>query len=213
MKLGTLAAMWRYPTKSLRAETLRETVVTEDGIPGDRERALIVQDGHVRLGKTYRGKENDRLHTVTDAKDALELAAERGVTLNVVGGNDREHYFDDAPISLIADRWLDDLSTYVGYRVAPVRFRPNFFIETPESFSFEEAALIDRELELGEVRLRVRKSIGRCVTTTYDPSGGKCDPEILRYVALNRDNQMGIYCDVLRAGTVRIGDSLELVER
>jgi len=213
MKLGTLAAMWRYPTKSLRPETLRETIVTDGGIPGDRERALIVQDGHVRLGKSYRGKENDRLHTVTDTDEALELAAKRGVTLEVISDGADAHYFDAAPISIIVDRWLDDLSTFVGYRVAPVRFRPNFFIETPETFAFEEAALIDRELKLGDVALLVRKSIGRCVTPTYDPSGGKSDPEILRYIALNRDNQMGIYCDVLRAGTVRIGDSLELVER
>jgi uncharacterized protein YcbX len=109
--------------------------------------------------------------------------------------------------------WSSAWTKHVGYRVEPERFRPNFFIKTDSGYALDEGTLTGRELELGEVSLRVRYPIERCVTTTYDQHGGKSDPEILRYVAQNRANWMGIYCDVLRAGTVRIGDSLELVER
>ena len=108
------------------------------------------------------------------------------------------------------DRWLDALSAHVGYRVEWQRFRPNFFVRATPQFDFDERSLTGRELRLGEVRMRVRAPIGRCVVITYNPAGGTSDPEILRYVAQQRDNTMGIYCDVIDAGTVRVGDALTL---
>ncbi|MGD1065558.1 MAG: MOSC N-terminal beta barrel domain-containing protein, partial [Vulcanimicrobiaceae bacterium] len=36
MLLGTLAALWRYPVKSLRAEALTHVTVLPDGLEGDR---------------------------------------------------------------------------------------------------------------------------------------------------------------------------------
>jgi len=209
MDLGRLGAIWRYPIKSLAGESLESALVFADGLEGDRERALLVRDGHARTGKPYRGKENDRLHTAADAPAALELARVRGVTAELA--SDDERFFDDAPISIVVDRWLDGISDHVGYRVEYQRFRPNFFIEAQKGVP-EEAALSGRELALGEVRLRVRYPIERCVVTTYDLAGGEADARILRYIAQERSTWMGIYCDVLRAGTVRIGDSLAVVD-
>ena len=211
MEIGAVASIWRYPVKSLRGEALESTDVLAGGIPGDRARALLVREGHVREGKTYRGKENNVLHLQTDTASAVEAARERGVTIEII--DEEPHYFDDAPISILVDRWLENLSHHVGYFVEPERFRPNFFIRAVPSFTADEAALTGRELQLGDVWLRVRYPIERCVTTTYDQTTGESDPEILRYVAQNRSTWMGIYCDVLRAGTVRIGDSLALAER
>lgn len=211
MQLGTLATIWRYPTKSLRPESLAQTQVLGDGIPGDRAAALIVRSGHTRVGKTYRGKEHNLLHTLDDPAASVAAARQRGVEIEIT--DVQEHYFDDAPISLIVDRWMDGLSKHVGYAVEPQRFRPNFFVRAIDGFALDEAALTGRELALGEVALRVRYPIERCVTPTYDLESGVNDPEILRYVAQARSNWMGIYCDVLRAGVVRIGDSLDLIER
>ncbi|MEO9171312.1 MAG: MOSC N-terminal beta barrel domain-containing protein [Candidatus Baltobacteraceae bacterium] len=211
MELGTLASIWRYPVKSLHGESLAAAEVTPSGIVGDRESALVVTHGHTRLGKTYRGKESNLLHLVYDAKAALRAATERGVDVEVV--NEDAHYFDDAPISIVIDRWLEGLSAHVGFTVEPERFRPNFFVRATPSFALDEASLTGREMVLGEIVLRARYPIERCVTTTYDQTTGASDPEILRYVAQNRSTWMGIYCDVLRAGTARIGDSLTLAER
>jgi uncharacterized protein YcbX len=207
MNVGTLASIWRYPVKSLRGESLENAVVGDSGIPGDRASALFVQSGHAREGKTYRGKEHDRLHLTFSAETALELGTARGVALERRGDGP---FFDDAPISLLLDRWLDDLSAYVGYAVEPERFRPNFFVRTRPDFTAGEASLQGAELRLGQARLRVRYPIERCVTTTYDPHGGRADPEILRVVAQRRNAWMGVYCDVVRAGAVRTGDSLIL---
>jgi uncharacterized protein YcbX len=205
MHIGRLDTIWRYPTKSLHFEALDEAVVEPDGIRGDRTRALVVTAGHARLGKPYRGTENDRLHLEADTESARALAAQRGVQTEEQGG---ERFFDAAPVSILVDRWLEGLCTHVGYAVQPSRFRPNLFVRASDGFSMLENDLVGWELELGPVRLRVRKPIERCVVTTYDPDGGANDPRVLRYVAQERKTWMGIYCDVVTTGVIRPGDEL-----
>jgi uncharacterized protein YcbX len=142
----------------------------------------------------------------------VERAHERGVNVELEE-RPAEPFVDDAPVSIIVDKWLRGLSAYVGYDVGFERFRPNFFVTSREGFSLTEEAMTGREAALGDVLLRVRYPIERCVVTTYDQAGGESDPEILSYVARERSAWMGVYCDVLRAGIVRIGDSFSLVER
>lgn len=205
MQIGRLDAIWRYPTKSLHFEALDAADVDADGIRGDRARALVVTAGHARLGKTYRGTENDRFHLEADVEAARALAAQRGVQTEERSG---ERFFDAAPISILVDSWLEGLSADVGYAVEPTRFRPNLFVRAAGGFTLLEADLVGWELSFGPVRLRVRKPIERCVVTTYDPDGGASDPRVLRYVAQERKTWMGIYCDVLTPGIVRRGDEL-----
>jgi uncharacterized protein YcbX len=211
MKLGTLRSIQRYPIKSLRGEVLEACPVLPSGLADDRSYALLAGEGRPRAHKAYRGKDDARLHLFGTAHEAIAAVPEEALWL--APRDDDERYFDDAPVSLIVDRWLDGVSSYVGYRVEAERFRPNFFVEADDDFTLNEAELTGRELELGEVTLRVRYPIERCVVTTYDPAGGAADPRILRYLAQARSAWMGIYCDVPRAGIARIGDSLELVER
>jgi len=94
MIIGTLTSIWRYPTKSLRAESLDAVEVEASGLRGDRERAFFVRSyGHARSGKTYRGKENDRLHLLDDPGRVPELAAQNAVDVEF---RDGERFFDDA---------------------------------------------------------------------------------------------------------------------
>ncbi|MGB6987048.1 MAG: MOSC N-terminal beta barrel domain-containing protein [Candidatus Aquilonibacter sp.] len=207
MQIGTLRAIRRYPVKSLHGEELEAAAVWGNGLEGDRATALINDDGP-RTGQPARGKENDRFHLQHTIDEARALAPPAHLE-----HSEDERFFDDAPVSLIIDRWLDGLSAFVGYRVEWERFRPNFYVEAQDGIALDEGALTGRELQLGEVTLRVRYPIERCVVPTYDLRGGNVDPRILRYVAQARANWMGIYCDVPRAGIARIGDSLELIER
>ncbi|HVR47756.1 MAG TPA: MOSC domain-containing protein [Candidatus Binatia bacterium] len=210
MLIGTIDALRRYPIKSLAGETLESVEVGESGIPGDRAGAFFVRSGSERIGKLYRGKEHDRLHLVATPGAARAAAAARGVNVELQNGT---HYFDDAPVSLLVDRWLDSLSAHVGYAVEWERFRPNFFVRGADGFDQEEAALVGDDLELGSVLLRVRCPIERCVTPTYHPRGGVTDPRILRFLAQQRNTWMGIYCDVVRPGVVRVGDDVKADER
>ncbi|MGB8908051.1 MAG: MOSC domain-containing protein [Candidatus Cybelea sp.] len=208
MLLGTLDAVRRYPVKSLPGERLEVAEVAADGIPGDRARALFVLSGSARLEKIYRGKEDERLHRVSGVDAARAAAAQRGVELEVRSDG---HFFDDAPISIVADRWLDELSKHVGYHVEWERFRPNFFVRACDAFAKTESELVDASLALGSVKLRVRCPIGRCVAVTYHPHADLIDPRILEFIAQERNAWMGIYCDVLVPGAARVGDALTLL--
>jgi uncharacterized protein len=205
MVIGTIDAVRRYPVKSLRGESLQCARVGASGLVGDRASALFVTAGNARVGETYRGKEHDRLHLIADKDAALEAAAARGVTAQM---RDGEHFFDDAPVSIVVDRWLEELREHVGYPVEWERFRPNFFIRATPEFSQDETELQGAELKLGGVRLCVRGPIERCVTVTYHPRGAHSDPRILRFLAERRSASLGIYCDVLEPGEASVGDLL-----
>ena len=210
MLLGTIDTIRRYPVKGLGGDSLDATEIVEDGIPGDRAARLVVESGHARVGRAYRGMDDEGLHLTSGIDEAIAMARERGVALRAENG---ERYHDDGAISLIVDRWLDDLSAHIGYAVEPERFRPNFLAKAAPEFSLREIDLIGKTLEIGSTQLTVRKTISRCVTITYDPQGGPADARILRFVAQERNAIMGVYCDVLRTGTARRGDSVRLVER
>jgi hypothetical protein len=209
MLIGTLEAVRRYPIKSLQGVALDSVKVEVSGIPGDRSGALFALQG-AREGKTYRGKEHDRLHLLRDAAAAQASAEERGVAVEVRHG---EHFFDDAPISILVDEWLRELDAHVGYNIEWERFRPNFFVRSgasAQSIPLEQT-LVGAQLQVGTARLGVRSPIERCVTVTYHPLGETADPRILRFLAEQRNAWMGIYCDVLEPGTASVGDPLILL--
>lgn len=211
-ELGELAAIWRYPVKSLAAEPLERTALQADGIPGDRTGALFVQSGHARAGKTYRGKEHNLLHTVEQAHDAARLAARSGVHVEV-RAEAGARYFDDAPISLIFDRWIGEVERALDMPLDPRRWRPNLYARAANGFALLEDDLLGHAIEVGEAVLRVRDTIKRCVTTTYDVETGERDDDVLLYVAQNRAAVLGVYCEVELAGAVRAGDPLRLRDR
>jgi uncharacterized protein YcbX len=53
-QIGAVAALWRYPVKSLRGESLREAMLTERGLAGDRRWALRELDrGGIMSARTW----------------------------------------------------------------------------------------------------------------------------------------------------------------
>ena len=210
--LGRIEALWRYPVKSLAPEPLQEARIEAGGIPGDRAHALVVRDGHARLGKPYRGKEHHLLHTMTEPERAVAAARDRGVSVELNGGA-AEHFFDDAPISLVFDAWIAEVENALGMRLDPQRWRPNFFVKAAPGFALAETDMCGAILQAGSAVLRVREPIGRCITITYDVQTGEAENGVLLYIAQRRGNRMGIYCDVEVAGTVRAGDDLRLRAR
>ena len=68
-----------------------------------------------------------------------------------------------------------------------------------------------RRLRLGEVVIQVAKLRDRCVMTTYDPDTQVQDPGVLRRIVQEFDGKMALDCAVLRPGTLRIGDPVELL--
>lgn len=201
--LGTIAHLWRYPVKSLSPEALERVRAGASGLEGDRRSALFVSSPeHARLGKTYRGKEHNLLHTTPDAEVARALAAERGIALE---RRDDGPHFDAGSVSIVLDLWLADLERSLGFRLDPQRYRPNLFVRAAPGFTLREPELVGATLRSSGVTLRVSATIGRCVTTTYDVATGESNPDVLRAVARDRNNVMGVYCEVLEPGTLESG--------
>jgi uncharacterized protein len=205
MLIGHIAALRRYPVKSLCGEQLDVVEVAESGIPGDRAGALFACDDHARAGKTYRGKENELLHLTADVEAAVAFAAQRGDRVELQRD---EHFFDSAPVSLMIDRWLEAPSVELGFAIEWERFRPNLFVRAEPEFLQDEETFVGTELRIGSTRLRVSLANERCVVVNYDPASSAQDPRILRWIAQHRNALLGVYCDVLEPGMVRVGDAV-----
>jgi uncharacterized protein YcbX len=208
VQLAVLASIHRYPVKALRAQALAQADVLTDGIAGDRTAALVVRsEGHARTGKTYRGKEHARLHTLAAPDDALRAAADAGVDATCEDGQGR--YFDVHPVSLIFDTWLAGLAAHTGAPVEALRFRPNLVAAAVPGFGLRERDLVGARLRIGSVELEVVEPIQRCITPSYDLTTGERDRTLARALAVDLENVMGVYCTVVQPGTLAAGDAIE----
>jgi uncharacterized protein YcbX len=81
----------------------------------------------------------------------------------------------------------------------------------------EEDEWIGRRVQVGEALLAPLGDIGRCVTTTRDPDTGEfAFPTLDTLAAYRREGvaeplPLGVYCDVVKPGRVRLGDSVSPV--
>ena len=228
--VGRVAALWRYPVKSMAAEELDSAEVSWHGLAGDRRWAFI-RDGQVRSGfpwltireqpelahyrpcftepgrpnaspvlvRTPRGGELD----VADPA----LAAELGPGVRVIK-QDRG-IFDTMPLSLLTTQTLAGLGRLVGTGLAPGRFRPNLLVDAAGP-DFPEDAWVGRVLRIGGLRMRVDKRDQRCVMVTIDPVTLRRDPAVLRAIARERHNQLGVYGSTVEPGRIAVGDPVEL---
>ena len=207
MDVGTIAQIWRYPVKSLRAEALQRVAIEHDGLAGDRTAALLVETPeHARAGKPFRGKESPRLHLTRDVAAAVGYAADANVRIAL--SHDVPRWFDARPVSVLLDLWVRDVEALVGETLDPLRWRPNLYVTAAPGFATREAGMIGMTLHTGGAVLRVVSTIKRCVTTTYDVQTGASEPRVLGEVARERDNTVGIYCEVVTSGEAGIGDAI-----
>ena len=207
MELGTIAGLWRYPVKSLKGEALERATVEADGLAGDRTSALVIETPtHARAGKPYRGKESAQLHLTSDPETAATYAADANVMVTL--DRSRPRWFDAGPVSLLFDLWVRDVEALVGEALDPLRWRPNLFVRAAPEFTRREPALVGTRVRAGAVVLQVVSTIGRCVTPTYDVTTGEPLPRLLEMVATQRDNVVGVYCEVVTPGELALGDSV-----
>ena len=209
MDVGRIAGLWRYPVKSLKAEALRRAAVLSDGLEGDRTSALVVETPtHARAGKPYRGKESAHLHLTADPATAATYAADANVLVTL--DRTQPRWFDLGTVSVLLDLWVHDVEALVGEPLDPLRWRPNLYVTAAPGFAKREADLVGSSLRAGGAVLRVVAPIRRCVTPTYDVATGEPFSLVLEAVAAQRDNVVGVYCDVEVPGEVALGDILRL---
>jgi uncharacterized protein len=229
--VGRVAALWRYPVKSMGAEALDEIEVSWNGLAGDR-RWAFVRDGMERSGfpwltlrerpdlSHYRPTfvEPDRpnasrtlVRTPTgaefDVADAV-LAAELGDGVRVIK-HDRG-VFDTMPLSLITTQTVAGLGGLVGSELDALRFRPNLLVEAAGDVAFPEDAWVGCVLRVGGLEMRVDARDQRCVVVNIDPSTSSRNPSVLRAIAQDRQACVGVYGSTVRPGWVAVGDPVSL---
>jgi uncharacterized protein len=227
---GRVAALWRYPVKSMAGEELEAVEVSWNGLAGDRRWAFI-RDGKVRSGFPWltirerpelahyrpRFAEPDRPNASltlvrTPSGGELDvaapaLAAELGPGVRVIK-QDRG-VFDTLPLSLLTTQTLAGLGRLVGTDLAAQRFRPNLVVDAG-GHGFPEDGWVGRVLRIGGLRMRVDKRDQRCVMVTIDPVTLRRNPAVLRAIARERDAQLGVYGSTVEPGRVAVGDPVEL---
>jgi uncharacterized protein YcbX len=228
--VGRVAALWRYPVKSMQAEDLDSVEVSWHGLAGDRRWAFI-RDGQVRSGfpwltirqlpelARYRprfadpGMPNASPTLVrTPSGGELDvadpaLAAELGPGVGLIK-QDRG-IFDTMPLSLITTQTLTGLGRLAGTDLVAARFRPNLLVDASGP-DFPEDAWVGRVLRIGTLRMRVDQSDKRCVIVTIDPVTLRRNPAILRAIVRERDSRLGVYGSTVEPGRVTVGDPVEL---
>lgn len=108
---------------------------------------------------------------------------------------------ETATIAWCARAWGVDLDVR--------RLRPNWVIRTDEPFI--EEAWLDRHVAIGQaVVLRVVRRVSRCRTVDVAQDGVYPRRRLVPRLTQERDGLVAVYADVVAAGTVTVGDRVEV---
>jgi len=233
--VGRVVGLWRYPVKSMAAETLTEVEVGWQGFAGDRRWAFVrggvIQSGFPWLTLRQRPElahchpsfvepeRPDNSPTIVRTPSGLvfdvadpALAAELCPDGATVIRQDRGA-FDTFPLSLITTQTIARLGESVGAQLEVGRFRPNILVEAFGDTPFPEDDWVGSTLRIGGMRMRVDKRDGRCLVITIDPETLERSPAILRAVATDRQGCLGVYGSTVEPGNVALNDSVLLESR
>ncbi len=121
-------------------------------------------------------------------------------------------YFDAFPIHLLTTSSLAAMQRFNPGAAWDVRrFRPNFLIDNANDAELIEASWTGRSLRVGEVELKCEIQTVRCGMTTHSQKDLPKDPSVLRSIVREANQSLGIYANVVTAGRVAVGDSVELI--
>ena len=120
---------------------------------------------------------------------------------------------DCRPLSLISLQTISQIEKEVDLAIDKRRFRANVYFNLDSGKGFAEDKLVGRKLRIGsEAEIMVLERDPRCKMISLDPDTGEHNPEILRKVAQAHEAFAGVYCAVLVEGTLKTGDSIEVID-
>ena len=208
-----VAGLWRYPVKSLAGERLEQAVLRTDGIPGDRTVRVRGPEGVRTSRRQYRllglkgTLDSDGVPRINghpwNSDEALALvkrAAGADAWLEAWEGLER---FDILPLLVATDGAVAAFGRDVR------RLRPNILIGGVDGL--DEHHWPGGELHIGDAIIRIDSLRGRCHMTTVDPDTLEIDSGVLRDIVKRFGNQLALNADVVRGGTIRVGDPVRLL--
>jgi len=122
-------------------------------------------------------------------------------------------YFDAFPIHLVTDRSIQTLATRApGSEFDVRRFRPNLVVAVDPGVEgdFPEQEWTGRTLRVGDVELEITAPCPRCVMVTRGGADLSEEPEVLRTIVREADQNIGVYATVRNAGTFDVGAPVAL---
>lgn len=211
-----LSEIWRYPVKSMAGERLPSAELRADGIADDRTVVVVGPDGRVRTARTCPrllglhaalGPDGEPLvegGPWHNAASAAHVARAAGGDARLVKDEGLER-FDVLPLLVATDGAIR------AFGRDGRRLRPNLVIGGVEGL--EERNWEGRVLRMGDCRVRAVDLRGRCVMTTFDPDTQEQDHQALREIVARFGGTLALNAEVLRGGTLREGDLVELEAR
>ncbi|MGX1541238.1 MOSC domain-containing protein [Streptomyces adustus] len=154
---------------------------------------------------------------VPDTMRASAFVDETGESITT-GGVAPGTFFDFGRVHLVTTAALARMrEVYPSGDFDPRRFRPNLVVDPGTGPGFPEDTWVGSRLRVGEALFRVVVPTPRCVLPTLGHDELPADPGIMRAVArehrvpvfdLGRLSCLGVYLEVLEAGTVELGDTI-----
>jgi uncharacterized protein YcbX len=238
IEIGQIEAIFRYPVKSMRGESLAAATLGWHGLDGDRRLAFRRLDAQsdfpwltasklpeLILFTPHRPRAGDGeglpTHVLTpDGEEmpifeealAAEIARRYGHPVEMM--QMRHGIFDDASISVITSDTVDEICRRAGRSGDVRRFRPNIVVRSTRAVPFEEDEWLGGVLTFGDAdgapAVTVTTRDVRCVMVNLDPDGGSPSPEVLKTVVRANENNAGIYAAVTRIGRLAVGQTVVL---
>jgi uncharacterized protein YcbX len=207
-----LAAIWRYPIKSMRGEQLSAAELSSDGVSGDRtvqvfdrrDRLVTARTHpallghHGTLGADGEPRVDGHLWTTSEAEALVVAAVGPGAHLRRVD----DSRFDVLPLLVCTDGALE------AFGRDPRRLRPNLVVGGVDGL--EEREWEGRRLQVGAAAIALDSLRARCVMTTFDPMSLAQDPDVLRDIVRRFDGTICLNASVITPGRVAVGDSIAL---
>jgi uncharacterized protein YcbX len=215
----------RYPVKAMGGESMESIALDARGLVGDRAYAVVDSDGKIATGKhSQRFRRRDEVFEfgAGTTRDGVVVSG-RGGSWPVPSGaldtalseamgdpvrvlpETTTPYFDALPVSLVGTASLEWCREHLGVDADRRRIRPNLVVETDQPFVEETWAGV---VEVGDVRLTAVERIERCRMIDIAQEGLPRDGRWLKTLTAARDMRLGVYLDVVRPGTLGIGDSV-----
>jgi uncharacterized protein YcbX len=195
----------------------------------DDERLALTFPGGARVcGATELGEELEtrffssvRQARLVHGPFSAALSEHAGEELRLVRAADGGSAIDrgvEGGVSLISRGSLRRLAEVAGeQQIDARRFRMTIELDGVEAFA--EDGWVGRSLAVGDAVLAAHGHVGRCIVTSRDPESGEValpTLDLLRSfrsgLATTEPLPFGIYGEVLRGGTVSVGDELTVLD-
>jgi uncharacterized protein len=207
-----VAALWRYPVKSLAGEPLTTAEIGLEGIRGDRMVWVCGPEAVRSARRQYRllglhgtlGADNDPLINGYHwgSAQALALVQDAAGADAWLEESDGLNRFDVLPLLVATD------GAVAAFGRDARRLRPNIVIGGVDGLA--ERQWPGAELHIGDVVVRLDKLRSRCPMTTVDPDTLHRDPEVLRDIGRRFGGYLSLDAAVVRGGRVSVGDAVTL---